>query len=155
MERLPTAIQKTELRKEEAQEMTMDKISVLKIDKDLFVDKDWLQGYIETVCQICRAHGVRVTRIKMCASRKKGQHFYIWIRPKVDATVAVYLHWLLGDDCQRVDYCRARVASGLNEWNKLFEVAGRRLRTVYTAPSNHPARFGRFALWNTCGERCS
>ena len=131
MERLPTAIQKTELRKEEAQEMTMDKISVLKIDKDLFVDKEWLQGYIETVCQICRAHGVTVTWIKMCASRKKGLHFYISINPELDAAFAVYLQFLLGDDSQRVDYCRARVDSGLNEWNKLFELAARRLRTVY------------------------
>ena len=81
MERLPTAIQKTELRKEEAQEMTMDKISVLKIDKDLFVDKDWLQGYIDTICRVCKAQEITVTWIKMCASRKKGLHFYISINP--------------------------------------------------------------------------
>ena len=111
--------------------MTVNKMNLLKVDKDCFVDEDWIQGYIETIVQICKAHGVTVICIKMCASEKKGQHFYIWINPEVDARIAVYLQYLLGDDSQRVDCCRARVESGLNEWNKLFEVAGRRLRTIY------------------------
>jgi hypothetical protein len=43
------------------------------------------------------------------------------------------LQWLLGDDSQRVGFNRARIESGLNEWNKLFEVVGRRLTTIYRA----------------------
>jgi hypothetical protein len=111
--------------------MTLGQTSLLKIDKDCFVDKEWLQGYVETIVQICRAYGVKVACIKMCSSQKKGLHFYVWIKPAVESAFANYLQWLLGDDCQRVDFNRARIDSDLNEWNKLFEVAGRRLRTVY------------------------
>jgi len=131
MERLLPTVPDTELCKEEKQEM--NKIKVLKIDKDCFVSKDWLQGYLKTMLLICRAHNVAVTCVKICASQKKGQHFYIWIEPEIDSTTAVRLQYLLGDDSQRVDCCRARIASCLDEWNKLFEVAGRRLRTIYRA----------------------
>ena len=41
------------------------------------------------------------------------------------------VQWLLRDDCQRVDYNRARIESGLNEWNKLFEVSGKKPRILY------------------------
>lgn len=113
--------------------MTLDKIGVLKIDKDCFISRQWMREYVETICQICKSKHVTVTCIKMSASRKKGLHFYISITPEIEAALAVYLQFLLGDDSQRVDYCRARVDSQLNEWNKLFEVAGRRLKTIYTS----------------------
>jgi CBS-domain-containing membrane protein len=41
------------------------------------------------------------------------------------------LQFILGDDAQRVDFNRARIESDLAEWNKLFEVTGRRLKTIY------------------------
>ena len=112
--------------------MTLSKTNLLKIDKDCFVSKKWLQGYVKTIVQICEAHGVTVVLIRMCHSRKKGLHFYIQISPEIDARLANYLQWLIGDDCQRVDFNRARIGSSLNEWNKLFEEPERRLRTIYT-----------------------
>ena len=50
---------------------------------------------------------------------------------QTDADLANQLQWLLGDDCQRVDFNRARIDSGLDEWSKLFEVPYVRLRTIY------------------------
>lgn len=113
----------------------LTKISVLKIDKDCFVDKDWLEDYVRTVVAICRSFGVTVESVKMCPSKRHGLHFYISIIPPVEAGLANRLQWLLGDDSRRVDFNRARIESGLVEWNKLFEVAGRMLRTVYCEPA--------------------
>jgi len=70
----------------------------------------------------------------MSRSRRKGLHFYIHVTPPVEADLANRLQWVLGDDCQRVDYNRARIESGLNEWNKLFEEVGIRLVRIY---ANH------------------
>ena len=52
--------------------------------------------------------------------RRKGFHLWIEITPAIDSELANRLQWLLGDDCQRVDFNRARIRSGLNEWNKLY-----------------------------------
>jgi len=109
----------------------VDKVRVLKIDKDTFVDGDWLEDYMRLIVRTCRWHGVTVVSVKMCRSRKKGFHLYIEITPAIESELANRLQWLLGDDCQRVDFNRARIRSGLNEWDKLFEEPGRRLRTIY------------------------
>jgi hypothetical protein len=115
--------------------MTVDKTTLLKIDKDCFVSEDWIRGYVNTIIQICKAHGVEVIWIRICRSERKGLHFYIMITPAIDADQANYLQWLLGDDCQRVDFNRAGIQSNFAEWNKLFEVAERRPRTIYKAAS--------------------
>ncbi|MGB6680715.1 MAG: hypothetical protein WBF08_05240 [Candidatus Bathyarchaeia archaeon] len=114
----------------------MKKIGVLKIDKDLFISKDWLQAYAKTIVFICRLYDVKVDYSRVVNSERKGLHFYIKIKPKIDAEKAVFLQFLLGDDSQRVDYCRARVDSGLDEWNKLYWVVGRRFKTVYKSESS-------------------
>ena len=75
-------------------------------------------------------HQVMILSIKKTNSRKKGIHLYITIWPPVEAMLADRLQWLLGDDCVRVDFNRARIRAGLQGWNKLFEVTGRRLRTI-------------------------
>jgi len=106
-------------------------VSVLKIDKDCFIDHDWLEDYMRLIVRTCRLHDVTVLSVKMCRSRRKGFHLYIEITPAIDSELANRLQWLLGDDCQRVDFNRARIRSGLNEWNKLFEEPRRRLRTIY------------------------
>jgi hypothetical protein len=62
---------------------------------------------------------------------KKGQHYYVGIRPAVSPEMANRLQWLLGDDCLRVDYNRARIQSGLDDWNKLFERIGQRYEALY------------------------
>jgi len=111
------------------------KVGELKIDKDCFVDQDWIDDYIHgIIIPTCRAFGTSVNSIKMCPSKRKGLHFYISITPPVEASLANKLQWLLGDDTLRVDFNRARIESGLVEWNKLFEVSGRRLKTIYRRP---------------------
>jgi hypothetical protein len=112
-------------------ELANSSIDELKIDKDCFVNKDWLREYVEVIVGVCGQRGVTVEAIRMCASKKKGLHFYIKISPPVEPMQADLLQFLLGDDALRVDFNRARIESGLAEWNKLFEVEGRRLSTIY------------------------
>lgn len=109
----------------------VDKIRILKIDKDCFVDEDWLRDYLNLlVVPICQSYNINMLSVRMCPSRKKGFHLYIEIDPPIEPDLANRLQWLLGDDCQRVDFNRARIRSGLREWNKLFEEPDRRLRTI-------------------------
>jgi hypothetical protein len=107
----------------------LHKESTLKIDKDCFVDEDWMQDYVRMAILTCRLKGVRVARIQKSLTRK-GFHFYIDINPWVEAELANRLQFLLGDDCGRVDRNRARIRSGLQGWNKLFERPNARLRTI-------------------------
>ena len=112
----------------------MDKVALLKIDKDCFVDRGWIGDYVHVIVTTCERFGARVISIKTCKSKRKGLHFYVHVNAWLDANLANKLQWLLGDDSARVDFNRARIDSGLNEWNKLFEVSGRRLTTVYECP---------------------
>ena len=107
------------------------RVAELKIDKDCFVCEEWLENYVKAVKLICGLFGLTVNRVRFCHSKKKGVHFYIHIIPAVDGELANQLQWLLGDDCCRVDFNRARIESGLLEWNKLFEEPERKLKTVY------------------------
>ena len=116
----------------------MNKESVLKIDKDCQVPAQWLQDYVSAAKAICNPHGVRILSIQKTNSRKKGMHLYISIQPPAEAMLADRLQWLLGDDCRRVDFNRARIRAGLEEWNKLFELPDRRFRTIYRHPSSWP-----------------
>ena len=109
----------------------MHEISLLKIDKDCEVDGDWTEDYVRLIVTICRQHRIRVLSIKMSRSQRKGVHYYVEIDPPMEAEYANRLQWLLGDDPQRVNFNRARIASGLTEWNKLFETSSGRLRTIY------------------------
>jgi len=124
-------------------DVSVDKVSVLKIDKDCFIDHDWLEDYMRLIVRTCRLHGVTVLSVKMCRSRRKGFHLYIEIAPAIEPELANRLQWLLGDDSARVDFNRARIRSGLNEWNKLFEEPGKRLRTIYKHADNSSS--GRYA----------
>jgi len=106
-------------------------VNQLKIDKDLHVDQPWVRDYVRVIKTICKQNGVRVISIRMCRSTRKGEHYYIDIRPALPADSANRLQWLLGDDCLRVDYNRARIRSGYSDWNKLFERIGQRYTTLY------------------------
>jgi hypothetical protein len=108
----------------------MSKVDVLKIDKDCHVDQSWIQEYVRVVRSICHMKRVKVASVEMGCS-KKGLHFYIGIRPRVSGELANRLQWLLGDDCRRVDYNRARIRSRYPDWNKLFERIGQRFVTLY------------------------
>ena len=108
----------------------MGMVSQLKIDKDCHVARSWICDYVERIRSTCRSHGLRVLSIQMSRT-KKGQHYYVDIRPTIPPEKANRLQWLLGDDCLRVDYNRARIQSGLDDWNKLFETIGQRYETLY------------------------
>lgn len=108
----------------------MNMVSQLKIDKDCHIDQSWIHDYTQAIRGICTSLGVQVLSIEM-SSTKKGQHYYVDIRPAVYAEKANRLQWLLGDDCLRVDYNRARIQSGLDDWNKLFERLGQRYKILY------------------------
>jgi hypothetical protein len=106
-------------------------VSVLKIDKDCFVDPDWIRDWIYLVAlPVCRNFGLELTSVRMTESRK-GLHFYIGINPPVHAELANRLQWLLGDDCRRVDFNRARMRAGYPRFNKLFEPEDVRVVELY------------------------
>jgi hypothetical protein len=109
----------------------LPEISVLKIDKDCHPDREWLPDYVRIVRKAAALKSVQVIRVRMCKSRVKGCHFYLDIEPSVSAEKANELQFLMGDDCKRVDFNRARIRSGFSEWNKLFEKENRRLRVLY------------------------
>jgi len=111
-------------------------VDVLKIDKDCVVDSKWIQDYLRLILMVCGWFQLKVKSVKICRSIHKGLHLYVEIDPPVEANLANRIHWLLGDDCKRVDFNRARIESGLAEWSKLFERANVRLRTIY-----HASRF--------------
>jgi hypothetical protein len=108
----------------------MGKESILKIDRDCHVDHAWMLDQVSVINAVCRLKGVDVTKIEM-AHTKKGLHFYVGIKPTVSAHLANRLQYLLGDDCRRVDYNRARIRSRYPDWNKLFERIGQRFVTLY------------------------
>lgn len=110
---------------------TNEKVSELKIDKDCFPNGEWIPFYLNVIRKTCSEFAVAVKSISVCESKRKGLHFYIEIEPAVNPELVNMLQWLLGDDCRRVDFNRARIDSDLREWNKLFEVAGRKPRMVY------------------------
>lgn len=109
----------------------MAKTKVLKIDKDSHVEENWIKNYVKIIKLVCNFFEIIVKTIRMCNSKKKGLHFYITINPPVEPDFANLLQWLLGDDCARVDYNRARILAGLEEWNKLFENPDIKLKTIF------------------------
>jgi hypothetical protein len=110
---------------------SLPKESLLKVDKDCFVNAKLNRQYLETIVDTCRKHGLKVVWIKSIQTQH-GMHFYIKVDPPVDAHTANSLQYLLGDDAKRVAFNRARIESGLVEWNKLFEAVGRKPSTPYT-----------------------
>lgn len=113
---------------------SLGKTSVLKIDKDCFVDPELNMEYVRTILHICRKYELKVLWVKSSRSRH-GMHFYIRIKPAVKAHVANNLQYLLGDDAKRVAFNRARIESGVAEWNKLFEKPNVKLSMVYRSYS--------------------
>jgi hypothetical protein len=97
---------------------------LLKIDKDCIVDASWLKEYRETIrLVLARAYSLKPTAIAITPSRSKGSHVRIYLDKSISAETANKLQWLLGDDCARVDFNRARIDAGFDEWSKLFEPA--------------------------------
>ena len=116
--------------------MNGKKIDALKIDKDCFVKKSWIKDLVKMIGCECKKRGIKVKTVKMCDSRKKGFHLYIKIEPAINPEKANFLQWIFGDDSRRVDFNRARIDSGLIEWNKLFEEPYRNLKIIYQSKGN-------------------
>jgi hypothetical protein len=111
----------------------LPKISVLKLDKDCYVPKNWIMDWVRIgVLPICLRFGVEVDYVRMTKTRK-GLHFYVGVHPAVHAELANRIQWLLGDDCRRVDFNRARIRVGYSGWNKLFETIYVKQTKVYTS----------------------
>jgi hypothetical protein len=94
---------------------------LLKIDLDLKVDKAWLRNYRSKARLLLDSYHLTATAIRVAPSRSKGYHVRIYLAKPISARMAVLLQWLLCDDHSRVDFNRARVNAGFDEWNKLFE----------------------------------
>ncbi len=112
----------------------LPKESLLKIDKDCHASSKLNGEYVQTIVGTCRKHTVKVLWVK-CTRTNRGRHFYIKIEPSVAAKATNDLQYLLGDDARRYAFNKARIESGLEGWNKLFERPGARLRTVYQGNS--------------------
>jgi hypothetical protein len=106
---------------------------LLMIDIDLDVDKPWLRQYRSNVALMLKSCGLSPTAIRITRSRSKGYHARIYLNKPVPAETACMLQWILCDDAPRVDFNRARIKAGFDEWNKLFEPPkGRRDRCLDT-----------------------
>jgi hypothetical protein len=104
--------------------------SILKVDKDCYIDSALEQEYIQDSLAILSRHGITVLKIEATRTYHGG-HYYLYLAEPVGAHTANRLQYLLGDDSKRVDYNQARIDSVLTGWNKLFEAAGRKLVTLY------------------------
>jgi hypothetical protein len=121
---------------------SLPKESILKIDKDCHIDSKLEFEYIRDALAILSRRGITVLKIE--ATRTcHGRHYYFHLAEPVDAQTANRLQYLLGDDPRRVDFNRARINSGLPNWNVLFETIGRKLKTIYSNPVLQPTRTGR------------
>ena len=94
---------------------------LLMIDLDLTVDKPWLQHYRRNVKLVLESYGLGVTAIRITPSRNRGYHVRIYLSRPVPAETANMLQWILCDDHGRVDFNRARINVGFDEWSKFFE----------------------------------
>jgi hypothetical protein len=91
------------------------------IDLDLVVDERWLQSYKHVVKLILEYYGLSAAAIRITPSRNKGNHVRIYLDNFVPASFANMLQWLLLDDHGRVDFNRARINIGFDEWDKLWQ----------------------------------
>jgi len=94
---------------------------VLMIDLDLVVDEWWLQNYRRMAKLVLEYYGLRATAIRITPSQNKGYHARIRLDKPVPPSFANMLQWLLLDDHGRVDFNRARIEVGFDEWDKFFE----------------------------------
>ena len=94
---------------------------LLMIDLDLVVDERWLKHYRRVVKLVLEYYGLLATAIRITPSRSRGYHVRIYLNKPVPPSFTNMLHWLLLDDHGRVDFNRARINVGFEDWSKLFE----------------------------------
>jgi hypothetical protein len=95
------------------------------IDLDITVDGSWLKHYRRMVQRVLESYGLKATALRITPSRSRGCHVRIYLNRTVQAETTIMLQWLLLDDHGRVDFNRARIDVGFDEWNKLFELPRR------------------------------
>jgi len=95
------------------------------LDKDVVVGRSWWKEYRKMIKLVLGSYGLTPTSIRITPSRRKGSHIRIYLNKSVSAVTANKLHLLLGDDCTRVDFNRARIEAGFAEWSKLYEAPRR------------------------------
>lgn len=94
---------------------------LLMIDVDVVVDRSWLKHYRRKIRVVLESYGLRATAIRITPSRSKGYHVRIYLNKPVPAETANMLQLLLLDDHGRVDFNRARINIGFDEWDKLWQ----------------------------------
>ena len=52
--------------------MGIDKVPLLKIDRDCFVDGDWMRNYTRVIVATCKMFGLTVESIRVSRSKRKG-----------------------------------------------------------------------------------
>ena len=95
------------------------------IDKDCVVDACWLKEYRKMILLVLTSYGLTPISVRITPSRRRGYHVRIRLDREIAAEEANMLHWILGDDDHRVDFNRARIEAGYDEWSKLFEAPRR------------------------------
>lgn len=95
--------------------------ATLKIDLDITVDDSWLKQYRRIAQLVLESFGLTANAIRITPSRNKGYHVRIYLNKPVAAETANMLQLLLLDDHGRVDFNRARINVGFEEWSRLFE----------------------------------
>jgi len=94
---------------------------LLMVDLDLVVDERWLQHYRRKVTLVLESYGLSATAIIITPSRSRGYHVRIYLNAAIPAQTANMLQWLLCDDHGRVDFNRARINIGFDEWDKFWQ----------------------------------
>ncbi len=108
----------------------LPKESVLKIDKDCHVAAKLNYEMVQNIIDTCGKRGLNTLWIKTTRTAH-GRHFYIKIDLPIEAEETNDLQYLLGDDAKRYAFNKARIESGLPEWNKLFEKPAAGLTRIY------------------------
>jgi len=95
--------------------------ALLMIDLDITVDGMWLRHYRRMVQRVLESYALKASAIRITPSRNRGYHVRIYLNKPVPAETANMLQWLLLDDHGRVDFNRARINIGFDEWDKLWQ----------------------------------
>lgn len=53
----------------------MNKISLLKIDKDCLVDRSWIRDYVHVILTVCRLNHIKVNSVEICRSTNTSSVF--------------------------------------------------------------------------------
>ena len=104
-----------------AEDKPLPPSKLLMIDLDITMDDSWLKHYRCMVELVLESFGFKATSVRITPSRSRGYHVRIYLNKPVPAETANMLQLLLLDDHGRVDFNRARINVGFDEWDKLWD----------------------------------